>query len=429
MNSLIFSSSGVPEAPKDNLDIDSRLRAVIKKLTSVDSYEYDAAFMHAPADDLLRTLIHELVKKKEYQNVDIVIVVGIGGSNLAVKAIHDLLQHTTSFTSNKRIFFAETVDPEYTNALYQTIDSALATGQKVVLVISTKSGTTTETVALASIFIECFKFRYKKEYNKYIVVITDSGSPMADFAHTENMTYLTIPSHVGGRYSAFSAVGLFPLALLGYDIDALCRGARAVNNSLESNDIARSAAITYGFYASGVRIGNMFLFSADAASLGAWYRQLTAESLGKIQTGPTGNRGVGILPIVSIGSTDLHSMVQLYFANPISMLTTFVTFGSSCTLSVPESKDLKTNKTFIAGKTLKTLLSAIETGTMNAYQEASLPFVTLHIKNKSEESIGEFMQWKMIEIVMIAHLLDINPFDQPEVERYKLQTRKILANE
>ncbi len=443
MSSIIFNSKSVIAPDIAGLDI--HLRNVIQELAAVDSYNYGEAFMYAPKDESLLTSVKALIVHKKYHEVDAVLVVGIGGSNLAVKAIHGLLQHTESNRQKKEIFFAETVDPEYTQALYQKIEGMLAGGKKVLLVIATKSGTTTETVALASLFIECFKRHYKTTHHNYIVAITDNDSPLSTFAKEHNYTLLTVPARIGGRYSVFSAVGLFPLAMMGYDIDALCQGARmacnvALDLSITKNKITQSALTTYQYYRLGIRIHNMFLFAADAASLGAWYRQLTAESLGKVKDTTKGATGVGILPIVSIGSTDLHSMVQLYFANPVPILTTFVTFGSDIRQTIPDvgleygprtsiSEFGSNAGALVTGKSLHSILNAIESGTMQAYEQAQLPFMKMQLEDKSEYSLGEYMQWKMIETVMLGRLLEINPFDQPEVERYKQQTRKILTHE
>jgi glucose-6-phosphate isomerase len=162
--------------------------------------------------------------------------------------------------------------------------------------------------------------------------------------------------------------------------------------------------------------------------LGFWYRQLMGESIGKKFDRSGGLVRIGMLPTVSQGSSDLHSVGQLYLAGPKNRFTTFVTVEHNRSdLVVPHEESM--TKGIIKNGTFLQCMSAIAHGTMIVYQKEELPFVHLALPEKSAWYVGQFLQMKMIEIFYLGYLLAINPFDQPQVELYKRETRKLLSHE
>lgn len=155
-----------------------------------------------------------------------------------------------------------------------------------------------------------------------------------------------------------------------------------------------------------------------------------AESLGKEFDRNGRKVNVGITPTVSVGSTDLHSVAQLYLGGPYDKFTTFISIENSRSrLLVPLRDDYSDLVPGIDGKSLDEILSAILEGTKEAFRKDKRPFIEISLPDKSESAIGQFMQLKMIETMYLGHLLNVNPFDQPDVEKYKKETRRILAGE
>ena len=155
-----------------------------------------------------------------------------------------------------------------------------------------------------------------------------------------------------------------------------------------------------------------------------WYRQLMGESLGK--QFDRGGREVfsGITPLVSIGSTDLHSMAQLYLGGPFDKYTSFVEVEKiNSRFKLTEDLGLVEG---ICGKELQEIMKAILEGVKIAYRKAERPYSETVLPDKSEASIGQFLQYKMLEVMYLGSLFNVNPFDQPSVESYKAETRKIL---
>lgn len=396
------------------------MRATAKR----DDYTDERASINLPADKKLRKDIRAYATRKA-RNVDILLVCGIGGSNLGTIAVQEAALgrlHNQSPRRTPAIYYADTVDPANISDILSIADRALRDGKRVLVDIVTKSGTTTETVANAEVFLRLLRER-RKSLPDHAVVTTDRGSALWDLAEELGIDRLEIPKNVGGRYSVFSAVGMFPLNALGLDTDELARGAEQMRDRcvqpFASNPAAQSAARLHHHLQRGRNIHDTFLFSTDLESIGKWYRQLMAESLGK--------QGKGMTPTVSIGSTDLHSMVQLYLGGPGDKFTTFVTVKRDTQdIAVPRLRMGFERLASAEGKTFSGLRDAIFRGTVKAYQKRQRPFTHIELPERDEASIGQFLQLKMMEIIYLGRLLGVNAFNQPNVEEYKEETRKIL---
>jgi len=176
---------------------------------------------------------------------------------------------------------------------------------------------------------------------------------------------------------------------------------------------------------------NLFLFSSDLHALGDWWRQLYGESLGKEQKIDGQRLQKAIVPIVSMGTTDLHSMGQLYLADVAPIITTFVRIQTDrFDLQLPDYQQYFENLVAnMQKKSLASIMNAIIDGIQKAYARRKLPFANITLPEESAFCIGEFLQLKMMEAVYLGYLLEVNPFDQPNVELYKKETREILAHE
>jgi len=379
-------------------DLLEKLNPEVQNIKNEFNKQYDSryAFAYVPFDEENLNTVKSVINEKQKLQPTALVVIGIGGSNLGTWAVHEAINGKFS----NKVYFADTVDSDYINDIAQLVECELKQNKNVIINIVSKSGTTTETIAISEQFIALLKKYKQNKFNDFIVITTDINSKLYDYAKEINCSVLTVPTNLGGRYSVFSPVGLFPLGLLGINLEELLHGARTCN----LNDVAKSAAILYQHYKNGINIHDTFLFSVNLEVLGKWYRQLMAESLGK--------GGVGMTPTVSIGSTDLHSMVQLYLGGPIDKFTTFVTVA----------------KTNIEVCDFAKIMNAMIKGTQIAYQKNDRPFCTITLENKSEYNLGQFMQFKMYEVVYLAYLLGVNPFNQPNVEDYKSETKKLLQH-
>lgn len=389
-------------------------------------YETDEASLYLPNDAGLRKQVKNLVKEKSSPKLREVIVVGIGGSNLGTWAVYDAVM-----PDKVKLSFYDTVHSRNLAAGVGRIKQIYKDGGAVILNLISKSGGTTETIANARVLIQALRSA-QADWQNQVVATTQPGSKFEDWALGQKIATLPNPAHVGGRYSVLSAVGLFPLAMAGIDIDKLRKGAARMLGACVTFDVGnpalQSAAAIYKAMQNGKSIHDLFLFNPDLERLGKWYRQLAGESLGKEKNLAGKIVHAGITPTVSIGSTDLHSVGQLYLAGPKDKFTTFIQLKSSARVKVPSiDEELDNIAADITGKSLDRIMSAIYQGTREAYKKRRLPFVEVELENQSEEEIGAFMQFKMCETMILGRLMGVNAFDQPNVEEYKVITKRLLG--
>lgn len=403
--------------------------------TVVDTGDYSApeASLNLPSDEDMLSQVMELSNRVRTPDLRYIFVIGIGGSNLGTKAIYDALHGGRDIAPHiqTRLIFVDTNDSELLTACRDVIWSCTSASSCLVVSIS-KSGGTSETLANTEIILGVIREKWGNELGR-LVVIADADSPYTVAARGKGVATLTLPTLVGGRFSVLSAVGLFPLALLGLPISELHSGAVAMrqfclNKDLFLNPAAQSALVLASEYEKGKTIHDTFVFGSGLESLGKWYRQLLGESMGKETASGT---VIGITPTVSVGSTDLHSVGQLYLGGPNVRVTTFV----SVQTNVPGPIVPTSGRVFselapmITGKATTDIMSAILAGTTHAYNVRGLPFMEIELEEITLSELGAFMQMKMIEVMFLANLLKVNAFNQPAVELYKVETKRLLEIE
>ncbi|MCK5632807.1 hypothetical protein KAH94_03595 [bacterium] len=440
MKSIFFDYT--PESSRVTVsDIEKITTKLLPELHQIKNavgsgYKNEYASLNLSSNSQMIDHVKNLVaKKKKDLNICVLVVIGIGGSSLGAVAVHESINGVlyNELSSEMKIYFVDTIDTDYVRTVLLLVEREFKNGGGVLLNVVTKSGTTTETIVNFEIFLELLKKYKQKSYADHIVITSDRDSKLWNYAQNEKIETLEIPKNVGGRFSVFSPVGLFPLGLVGVDIDQLCSGALSVVDSctekdLKKNYAAESAAFVYAQYKKGFSIHDTFIFSRDMRAVGDWYRQLVGESLGK-KVDRSGNVvNVGITPTVSVGTNDLHSVVQLYLGGPRDKLTTFITLkDDQDELRVPQFDEFDSLVANIQGKTVASIRAAVVRGVQRAYHADERPFVTIEIPEKSAFCLGQLLQMKMIEVMYLGYLLGVNPFDQPQVELYKKETREILA--
>ncbi len=397
------------------------------------NYEDARASLCLLDDTMMLDAVNKLILEKQQLKATHLIVVGIGGSNLGTIAVQEAVhgKHYNSTNSTPKIHYADTVDTDHLSTIICNMKTALQNNENIIINAVSKSGGTTETLANFQILLDVLK-TYKENYQDYVVITTDKDSKFYQLAQQEGYSILELPKQVGGRFSVFSAVGLFPLGMIEINLQALLFGAKTARNQglqpkLADNPSALSAALIHHHAHQGSVIHDTFIFSNTLESVGKWYRQLMGESIGKEYTISGKHINCGITPTVSIGSTDLHSMAQLYLAGPYDKFTTFLRVKTdNTTLSVPTNPAYEHLVDNIQGITLHHIMEAILTGTQEAYRKNQRPYAEITITDKSEESIGQLLQMKMMEMMYLGYLFEVNPFDQPNVEAYKKETKTIL---
>jgi len=398
--------------------------SVLRGIKQNKDYEALESSLIVPFDPEIRQSVERLVNQKKTNDLRSIVVVGIGGSNLGTKAVYDALYgHRDGLQADRypKIIFLDTVDPEFLTAFTTFLSDETITEEQVLVNIISKSGGTTETLVNSELVLNIMR-KKGKNWKKRCVITTERGSALWREAEENDIDVLAHPKMVGGRYSVFSAVGLFPLMLCGINVEELLSGAADMGDRClsdnETNPSIHSSMALYHAMQQGHTIHNTFFFHPELESLGKWYRQLVGESLGK--------KNRGIFPAVSIGSNDLHSMVQLYLGGPKNIYTTFVYSNIDASIKTTNSPVFRLSEPF-KNMRISSIMHAVTQGTIRSYQSQKLSYAECVMEAITPYELGQFMQWRMIETMLLAHLMGVNAFDQPEVELYKIETKKILA--
>ncbi len=409
----------------------------LSKNSKAGGYHFLESSINLPSDSVKMEEVKRVVQQVRTKNLKYIVVIGIGGSNLGTKAIYDALWgHYETLEPHRfpKLLFSDTTDVKWLAKCGSFLQKEINSPDEILMVCISKSGGTTELIVNFEILFGFLKKKWNTFLNRCIV-ITDEGSKLALLASQKGILLLFIPKEVGGRYSVFSPVGLFPLMLLGVDCKELLSGARAMRDiclstRVEKNPALQSALVQFLLNGEQRTISDMFLFAPSLESLGKWYRQLLAESIGKEFDRDGKVVHCGIMPTVSIGSTDLHSMGQLYLAGPNDKMTTFVSVASVGSnkenVSVPKKGVFNGLVDSIYGKTSAEIMNAILSGIKRTYQKKKIPFCEIVLDDISPKSLGEFMQFKMMEVMFLGELFNVNAFDQPNVEEYKIETKRVL---
>lgn len=364
-----------------------------------------------------------------------VLLVGIGGSDLGTRAVYDACGGYTDTSlrdRTPRLVAFDTIEP----TLLARVDSLIrshTSPEEIVLAVVSKSGTTTETLVNArTLYAQLADHFGADAAARRTILISDAHTPLAELAPRHGMTHVSMPTQIGGRFSVGTVVGLVPLALLGVDVRAFSEGAHAAACAAAPergvSAAATLASLLHHAYADGLRIHELLCWDPALATLGRWYRQLLAESIGK-ERSRDGVR-IGITPSVAIGSTDLHSLGQLVFGGPRTRFTTFVSVEhkeSAATPHEPLASPFTLGTTDARPPHL--FLDAIRGGVEATYRAQGLPYAHITLAALTAREVGAFMATQMASVMYLARLFEVNAFDQPDVEAYKRETRRILSGE
>jgi glucose-6-phosphate isomerase len=416
-------------------DIGEKLSPVISKMNHAEQNKPD--YRNLPYDADTPEQVKELAANLQDQCENLVIL-GIGGSALGNIALQTALSPymynlDKSQRSGPRLFVLDNVDPQQIASFLHWADDKL---EKTIFNVISKSGRTTETVAQFMLVRHLLRQKLGEDgYKERVVITTDvsKAGALLQIAEQEKLSYLEIPSGVGGRFSVLSAVGLFSAAMCGIDIDLLLAGARDMDTRVCSekplkNPAAIIAAINYYFYNHGKKISVMMPYSYQLKDLADWYRQLWAESLGKAEDLKETEVHVGPTPVKALGVTDQHSQIQLYREGPNDKLFTFLQVNNFDTdRQIGPAPDSTPELQFLAGKHLSTLLNDEKKATEYALLESKRPCLTVLFDRVNAYTVGQFIYLYEVATSFAGALFGINPYDQPAVELGKEATFALIG--
>ena len=352
------------------------------------------------------------------QDCDILVVIGIGGSYLGAKAGIDAINGLYPQKKLEIVYVGNTLSPTYTAQLYQYLK-----GKKIALNVISKSGTTIESAIAFRIIQPLVEKAFKEKANEYIFVTTDKQKgALKQIALEKNYPTFIIPSDIGGRYSVFTPVGLFPMACAGIDIDALIQGAQAATQlygkaSLKENTAYQYAMSRFLCYQKGFPVEFFITYEPHFQAFNEWLKQLFGESEGKEQK--------GILPHSLCFTTELLSMGQFYQqGNPIFFETTIRFAHYQQDLLIPTSFQNLDQLDDLIHKPLSYVNDIAIDSTIEAHFSGNKENLVLEVLQMDAYHLGELFYFFMKACACSALLLKVNPFNQPGVEVYKANMKE-----
>ncbi|MEK7793972.1 MAG: glucose-6-phosphate isomerase [Candidatus Hydrogenedentota bacterium] len=374
-----------------------------------------------------------------YENL---VVLGIGGSALgitalttAIKGPYYNLMDSAARKGMPRLFVMDNVDPDTFDAML-----ALCPPENTLFNVISKSGETAETVAQLLVIVKRIEETLGAGAMKHHVVVTAGATTDNDranalrFAQREyRLTAFDIPKNVGGRFSVFTPVGMFPAAMLGMDLKAFRDGCAAMDRRVSKADMDINpaylrAALHYSAATKkGKSISVMMPYSDRLRDVADWYRQLWAESLGKNRDLEGRKVEVGQTPVKSLGVTDQHSQLQLYLDGPNDKLLTILEVDHyESRVAIPNVFRRVKGIEHLRKRSLNALFAAECTATRVTLVEAKRPTIRVTLPRVNEHSVAQLLYMLEVETAMAGRLFGVNAFDQPAVEAIKVRTRREL---
>ena len=317
------------------------------------------------------------IKAEGFQHI---LLLGMGGSSLGPEVLAETFGKQPGFPE---LLILDSTDPAQIAALHARVDLA-----KTLCIVSSKSGGTLEPNIFKAYFWDAMKSAVGEKAGRHFVAVTDPGSKMQHVAEADGFrqVFMGDPS-IGGRYSVLSNFGMVPAAAMGLDLKAFLHSAAlmartcAAGTPPDENPGVRLGAIL-GSAAKAGRDKVTIVASPGVYDMGAWLEQLLAES--------TGKQGHGIVPVDDepLGKPDVYGQDRVF-----------------AYLRLTNAPD------------------AAQDTAIKALEQAGQPVVTLSLSSPLQVA-QQFFLWEIATAVAGA-VIGINPFDQPDVEASKIETKKL----
>ncbi len=365
--------------------------------------------------DLKKDAFHSLSKKfiLNFKNKDLqrfskyktVVIIGMGGSILGSEAIYEFLKKKIK----KKFYFFDNLDE---NKLINFKKKHIL--NKTLFIIISKSGETLETLS------NFLSFKIIKKNSKNLIIITEKNNKTLHLLSKRmNLYFVEHRKYIGGRYSILSEVGMLPAYLMGLQMKNLRKNILIHFTNNKSKIFLRNSTIKLADIILRKKIKNLILFNyvPQLNKFLYWYQQIIGESLGK--------DGKGFLPTISLAPKDHHSLLQLYLDGPKDKLF-YIFSDDQITNNKINSKRLDNKFSYLNKKNLSQIKKAQKKAFIQSLKKKKIPFREFKINNFNEQNLGELFSYFIIETALIGKLINVNPFDQPAVEKVKINTKKEL---
>ncbi|MCL1858600.1 MAG: glucose-6-phosphate isomerase [Oscillospiraceae bacterium] len=360
-------------------------------------------------------------------NSKAVVVVGIGGSYLgsraAIEFIKSPLYNNLKKDTPDIYFLGNSISSDYLSEV-----KSICENQDFSVIVISKSGTTTEPAIAFRILRGILEKKYGDNVKDRIFVITDKNgqkSKLKALADLKCYETFVVPDDVGGRYSVLTAVGLLPIAVSGADIDKIMSGAAEARKKYldfdKNNDCIKYAVLRNLLYEKGKSVEILVSYEPAFTMMNEWWKQLFGESEGKDKK--------GIYPSSVIFSTDLHSLGQFIQDGARIMFETVINIKEPQNkVKIPPDSEKIDGMGYVDGMMLDEVNYKAMLGTVIAHTDGGTPNMIIDIDKRDEKTFGELVYFFELACALSGYILEVNPFDQPGVEGYKINMFALIGN-
>ncbi len=389
-----------------NLNLNKNLKRKLNR-SLIDIYN---------SQNIQKDVFHMLSKKfrlnfkekdlKKFKRYNKIVLVGMGGSILGSEAIYSFLKQKIK----KDFHFFDNLDEDKLNFFKKNFSLNHA-----LFIVISKSGETLETLS------NLLALKILNNNSKNLIVITEkNNNSLYSLSKKMKFHFIEHRKYIGGRYSVLSEVGMLPAYLMGLKISNLRKNILVHLSKRKNKIFLKDSSIKLANIFLKKNIKNLVLLNYEPKldKFLYWYQQLIAESLGKKEK--------GLLPIISQGPKDHHSLLQLYLEGPKDKLFYILSSDKDAGIKI-SSKKLDKKFKYLNNKSLNKIKNAQKNAFIKNLKKKKIPFREFKVSEQNEQTIGELFSYFIIETVLIGKLININPFDQPAVEDVKKDTRKALV--
>lgn len=344
----------------------------------------------------------DLKKFKKFQKIAII---GMGGSILGTEAIYSFLKKKVK----KSFFFFDDINFNKIQDFKKKQDL-----KKILFLVISKSGNTVETITNL-LYLKIIK----NNAPNIIIVSERKDNFLHDIAKDFNLYFVEHKNYLGGRYSVLSEVGMLPAYLMGLNVKKLRSNVDKYLKKKNVHYLKKSAEQMASILKKKKYKNLIFInYIPELENLLFWLQQLIAESLGK--------KGLGFLPTVSNAPKDHHSLLQLYLDGPDDKI--FYIFSSQ----KKNTPIIKTNNfhykiKYLNNRSMFKIKNSQKNALIKRFIEKKISFKEFQLNINKEETLSELISYFILETVLIGKLVNINPFDQPAVEKVKKYTKKLIS--
>lgn len=349
----------------------------------------------------------ESLAKEIRDSADVFVLIGVGGSNNAARAMIEALKNSESNT--EIIYAGNSTDPDAIESILSRLEN-----RSVYINVIAKNFETLEPGIAFRVIRQFLYNKHGESASKRIIATGTSGSRLNSLSIENGWRFLEFPDNIGGRYSAFSDVALLPIAVAGINIRQYLNAAEHLKKRIlelppSDNPAMKYAAIRTLLYEHGYRVEMLSSFSTRFSFFARWWIQLFGESEGKCRK--------GLFPASAQYSEELHSIGQYLQDGTKCVFETFLAAEQRKGITI-QPDCLNDGFSYLDGKSFRDLNLAAARATLNAHSQ-SLPCLLIKTGPVDSETFGELYMFFMLSCVFSCRMMGVDPFDQPGVEEYK----------